>query len=92
MEKKISKNQKMYPHHFGCSQNHPKAPKKPYFVSARDRLANGVTGKVLDYVWRNSQITIIVEFDDKKLIGMIVYIHFIQEKNVLPTIYRFSII
>ena len=27
MEKKISKNQKMYPHRFGCSQNHPKAPK-----------------------------------------------------------------
>ena len=26
MEKKISKNQKMYPHRFGCSQNHPKAP------------------------------------------------------------------
>ena len=26
MEKKISKNQKMYPHHFGCSQNHPKPP------------------------------------------------------------------
>ena len=26
MEKKISKNQKMYPHHFGCSQNHQKAP------------------------------------------------------------------
>ena len=31
MEKKISKNQKMYPHHFGCSQNHPKAPKKTIF-------------------------------------------------------------
>ena len=29
MEKKISKNQKMYPHCFGCSQNHPKAPKNP---------------------------------------------------------------
>ena len=29
MEKKISKNQKMYPHCFGCSQNHPKAQKKP---------------------------------------------------------------
>ena len=29
MEKKISKNQKMYPHRFGCSQNHPKAPKNP---------------------------------------------------------------
>ena len=58
-----------------------------------DGLVNGVTGKVLEYVWRNSQITaIIVEFDDKKLIGMIVYIHFIQEKNVLPTIHRFSII
>ena len=27
MEKKISKIQKMYPHHFGCSQNHPKAQK-----------------------------------------------------------------
>ena len=26
MEKKISKKQKMYPHRFGCSQNHPKAP------------------------------------------------------------------
>ena len=26
MEKKISKNQKMYPHRFGCSQNHQKAP------------------------------------------------------------------
>ena len=31
MEKKISKNQKMYPHRFGCSQNHPKAPKNPIF-------------------------------------------------------------
>ena len=29
MEKKISRNQKMYPHCFGCSQNHPKAPKNP---------------------------------------------------------------
>ena len=27
MEKKISKNQKMYPHRFGCSQNHPKVQK-----------------------------------------------------------------
>ena len=27
MEKKISKNQNMYPHCFGCSQNHPKVPK-----------------------------------------------------------------
>ena len=29
MEKKISKNQKVYPHRFGCSQNHQKAPKNP---------------------------------------------------------------
>ena len=29
---------------------------------------NGVTGQVLEYVWRNSQITaIIVEFDDKNV-------------------------
>ena len=33
MEKKISKNQKMYPHHFGCSQNHPKVPKNPTLAS-----------------------------------------------------------
>ena len=32
MEKKISKNQKMYPHRFGCSQNPPKAPKNPIVV------------------------------------------------------------
>ena len=32
MEKKISKNQRVYPHCFGCSQNHPKAPKKPILV------------------------------------------------------------
>ena len=29
MEKIISKKQKMYPHRFGCSQNHQKAPKNP---------------------------------------------------------------
>ena len=29
MEKKISKYQKMNPHHFSYSQNHPKAPKNP---------------------------------------------------------------
>ena len=33
MEKKISKNQKVYPHRFGCSQNHPKAPN--FWVSWR---------------------------------------------------------
>ena len=32
MEKKISKNQKMYPHRFGCSQNHQKAPQWGHFV------------------------------------------------------------
>ena len=36
MEKKISKNQKMYPHRFGCSQNHPKAPKTPIVVVLGD--------------------------------------------------------
>ena len=33
MEKKISKNQKMYPHRFGCSQNHQKAPQWGFLAS-----------------------------------------------------------
>ena len=38
MEKKISKNQKMYPHRFGCSQNHPKVPKwGQFFYSSESR-------------------------------------------------------
>ena len=33
-----------------------------------DGLVNGVTGKVLDFVWRKSQIiAIIVEFDDEEV-------------------------
>ena len=39
MEKKISKNQKMYPHRFGCSQNHPKAPKNPIVALLGDYSA-----------------------------------------------------
>ena len=40
MEKKISKNQKMYPHRFGCSQNHPKAPKKPIVADGNEILSS----------------------------------------------------
>ena len=32
MEKKISKNQKMYPHRFGCSQNRQKAPQGGFWA------------------------------------------------------------
>ena len=63
MEKKISKNQKMYPHRFGCSQNHPKAPKNPILAPLGDFdfwfWALGTTTKGMTRIWGHFVILVV---------------------------------
>ena len=48
MEKKISKNQRVYPHRFGCSQNHPKVPKNQFLLLV---LGFGDPTKGMTRIW-----------------------------------------
>ena len=51
MEKKISKNQKMYLHHFGCSQNHQKRQNSAFHLRTEKNTCTMCISICINGIW-----------------------------------------